>query len=304
MTRTTRGRVAILPALLIALSGAASAQQPEPVFRAAADAVSVDVSVQRGGRPVTDLQPADFTVLDNGVPQEVSGLTYERLPVDVTLLLDVSASVSGVALEELRRAVRQLRADLRPDDRLRLLTFNMRPYLRVDFGSPAGDLDAALTTLSAGGSSAVFDSLAVALAAPDAPGRRRLLVLLSDGQDSSSSTDPASVIDIARRSGSTVAIMLGSAGRDRPASLLRATRETVGAFADRLALETGGMVSAIAPGESLASRFRRMLQDFRTSYVLYFTPRGVDRAGVHTLDVRVKREGVAVRARRTYVAGE
>jgi hypothetical protein len=43
-----------------------------------------------------------------------------------------------------------------------------------------------------------------------------------------------------------------------------------------------------------------MVQDFRSSYVLYFTPKGVERAGVHTLDVRVKRNGAEVRARRSY----
>jgi hypothetical protein len=57
--------------------------------------VSVDVSVQREGRPVTDLKATDFEILDNGVLQEITEITYERLPIDVTLLLDVSASVTG-----------------------------------------------------------------------------------------------------------------------------------------------------------------------------------------------------------------
>lgn len=296
--------VPVLAAVLLAGGAPGAAQQPPTVFRAAADAVSVDVSVQRGGRPVAGLEVADFTILDNGVPQAITGLTYERLPIDVTLLLDVSASVTGDVLEELRRAVRQVRADLRPGDRLRLLTFNMRPRLLVDFDRPAAELDAALASLAAGGSSAIFDSVAVALTTPDEPGRRRLIVLFSDGQDSSSSTDAATVLDVARRSGTTVAVVLASALRDRPASLLRATPDTVGTFADRLAAETGGLVSAVPRGENVSARFRRMLQEFRTSYVLYYTPAGVERGGVHTLDVRVKREGVSVRARRSYVAGE
>jgi hypothetical protein len=74
----------------------------------------------------------------------------------------------------------------------------------------------------------------------------------------------------------------------------------VGALYERLAGETGGMVAVVKPGENLTSRFRRMVQDFRSSYVLYFTPKGVERAGVHTLDVRVKRNGAEVRARRSY----
>jgi hypothetical protein len=60
-------------------------------------------------------------------------------------------------------------------------------------------------------------------------------------------------------------------------------------------------VLTIATGDDLGSSFRRVLDDFRASYVLYFSPLGVRGGGLHTLDVRVKRDGVDVRARRGYV---
>ena len=281
------------------------AQQPAPVFRAGADVVSVDVSVQRDRRPVTGLTAADFELLDNGVPQAITEVAYEKLPIDVTLVLDVSASVTGQVLDELRRALRQVRADLGPDDRLRLLAFNMRVQRLVDFGQPPAAIDEALAPLRGAGSSAVFDGLAVALTSLDTPGRRRFIVLFSDGQDSSSITDAETLLDVARRSSPTVAVILGSTTDARAASLLRTTSTsetaTVAAVSERIARETGGIVTAISPGENLSSRFRRMLQDFRSSYVLYFSPRGVERAGAHTIDVRVKRTGVDVRARRGYV---
>jgi hypothetical protein len=118
-----------------------TAQQPSPVFRAGADVVTVDAAVQRDRRPVTGLKPADFELLDNGVPQEISDVAYERLPIDVTLVLDVSASVTGSVLDELGRALRQVRADLLPSDRLRLLIFNMRVRRLVDFSQPATSID-------------------------------------------------------------------------------------------------------------------------------------------------------------------
>jgi VWFA-related protein len=280
-------------------------QQRPPQFRAAADAVSVDAAVQRDRRPVTGLKAADFELFDNGVPQEISDVAYERLPIDVTLLLDVSASVTGAALEELGRALRQVRADLLPADRLRLLIFNMRVRRLVDFSQPSPNIDEALASVRGAGSSAVFDGLAVALSALDAPGRRRLLVLFSDGQDSSSITDVDTLLDVARRSTPTIAIILGSPNPERPASLLRTSSAlstlSVGALSDRIAAETGGVVAPLKPGENLTSKFRRMLQEFRSSYVLYFTPRGVEQSGAHTLEVRVKRQGVDVRARRGYV---
>jgi len=305
--KTVRAGVAILAASALMATSllGQTAQQQSPVFRASADVVTVDAAVQRDRRPVTGLKPADFELLDNGVPQEISDVAYERLPIDVALVLDVSASVSGSVLEELGRALRQVRADLLPSDRLRLLIFNMSVRRLVDFSQPAANIDEALASVRGGGSSAVFDSLAVALSTFDAPGRRRLVVLFTDGQDSSSISDAETLLEVARRTTPTVAIILGTPNAERPASLLRTSSTvstlSVGALSDRLALETGGMVAPLKPGENLTSKFRRMLQEFRSSYVLYFTPRGVERSGAHTLEVRVKRPGVDVRARRGYV---
>lgn len=305
--KTLRAGVAVLAASALMATSllGQTAQQQSPVFRASADVVTVDAAVQRDRRPVTGLKPADFELLDNGVPQEISEVAYERLPIDVTLVLDVSASVSGSVLEELGRALRQVRADLLPSDRLRLLIFNMSVRRLVDFSQPAANIDEALASVRGAGSSAVFDSLAVALSTFDAPGRRRLVVLFTDGQDSSSISDAETLLEVARRTTPTVAIILGTPNAERPASLLRTSSTvstlSVGALSDRLALETGGMVAPLKPGENLTSKFRRMLQEFRSSYVLYFTPRGVERSGAHTLEVRVKRPGVDVRARRGYV---
>jgi VWFA-related protein len=281
------------------------AQDRPAVFRAAADVVSVDASVQRDRRPVTGLRAADFELLDNGVPQQISEVAYEKLPIDVTLLLDISASVTGPLLEELGRALRQVRADLAPGDRIRLLTFNMSVRRLVDFTQPAANLDQALASVRGAGSSAVLDGLAVALTGTDAPGRRRLIVLFSDGQDSTSITDADALLDVAKRSTPTVAIILGSPNPERPASILRTSSSlssaTVGALTERIAAETGGLVTPVKAGESVSSKFRRMLQDFRSSYVLYFTPQGVERSGAHSLEVRLKRGGAEVRARRGYV---
>jgi VWFA-related protein len=280
-------------------------QAPASVFRASADAVSVEASVRRDRRPVIGLKASDFELLDNGVPQQITDVSYEKLPIDVTVVLDVSASVTGSALDELRRALRQLRADLGKQDRLRLLTFNMRVKRLVDFDDPAPAADAALASLRGSGSSAIFDSLAVALSSATRPGRRQLIVLFSDGQDSSSITDADVLLDVARRSTPTVAVVLASPSRQRPASLVRTSAKTsaatVGDMAEQIASVTGGFVAAINPGENLTSTFRRVLEQFRTSYVLYFTPTGVERQGSHTLDVRVKDAKVEIRARRGYV---
>lgn len=282
-----------------------AAQEQPRVFRAGADVVSVEASVRRDRRAVTGLKIADFELLDNGVPQQITDVSYEKLPIDVTVLLDTSASVTGAALDRLRSALRQLRSDLGTRDRLRLLTFNMRVQRLIDFGDPTAVTDKALASLGGAGSSAVFDSLAVALSGAIPPGRRHLVVLFSDGQDSSSISDAETVLDVARRSTPTVSVVLSSATRQRPASLLRNSTKlgsaTVGDVADLVAGETGGFVATITPEEDVTSTFRRVLEQFRTSYVLYFTPTGVDRQGSHTLEVRVKNAKAEVRARRGYI---
>jgi VWFA-related protein len=299
------GATALMVEPVLAHSSATPAQDPPPVFRASADVVSVEASVRRDRRPVMGLGAADFEILDNGVPQQITDVTYEKLPIDVTVLLDISASVTGTVLDELRRALRQLRTDLGTRDRLRLITFNMSIRRLVDFTDAATVTDTALASLGGAGSSAIFDSLAVALTSPVPPGRRQLIVLFSDGQDSSSISDADTLLDVAKRSTPTIAVVLASPLRQRPASLLRNSTKlataTVGDLAEQISSETGGFVATINPDDNLTSTFRRVLEQFRTSYVLYFTPRGVDRQGAHTLEVRVKRAQVDVRARRGYV---
>ena len=287
-------------------AGAVAQQAPTATFRAGVDAVAVEASVRRGNRPVTGLKIGDFQLLDNGVPQQISDLNYERLPIDVTVLLDVSASVTGPVLDQLRQSVRQLKADLGPRDRLKLVAFNMQVRRLADFGAPAAATDTAFAALSGRGSSAIFDSVAVQLASPALEGRRHLIVLFTDGQDSSSISDPDALFEVAKRTTATVDIVLASTALERGSASPFARSPgrppiTIGRMYDQLARETGGLVVPTTPGENLASTFRRALTEFRASYVLYFTPQGVEHSGSHTLDVRVKQDGIDVRARRGYI---
>jgi len=287
-------------------AGAVSQQEPRATFRTGADVVAVEASVRRDKRPVTGLKTSDFELLDNGVPQQISDLNYERLPIDVTVVLDVSASVTGAVLDQLRQSVRQLKADLGPRDRLKLVAFNMQVRRLADFESPAVATDVAFEKLSGRGSSAIFDAVAVQLASPAVEGRRHLIVLFSDGKDSSSISDPDTLFDVARRTTATVDVVLASTAPERSNATPFARSPgrppiTVGRMYDQLARETGGFVVPTTAGENLASTFRRTLADFRASYVLYFTPQGVALSGSHTIDVRVKQDGTDVRARRGYI---
>ena len=280
-------------------AGVLRAQNPPATFRAGADSVSVDVSVRQRGRPVTGLTAADFELLDNGVPQPISDVSFEKLPVDVTIALDVSDSVSGPVVEQLRRAVHQLEQDITARDRIRLVTFNLRISRLMDFGPGGSATDAAFAKIQPFGGTAVFDTIAVLLAGPTPPDRRQLLVVFTDGEDSNSVSEPSVVLDVARRTTPTLSVVLsrlGTAGLP-PQTRGAAAREQLNT---QLARETGGVVESLGLTANLSSSFRRMLEEFRSSYVLHFAPSRAGAVGFHSLDVKVNRPGVDVRARRGY----
>jgi VWFA-related protein len=282
---------------------AQEAQAPQATFRGSTDAVTVEVAVRRQNRPLRGLRREDFEIRDNGVLQTVTDFSFEALPIDITVALDVSESVTGRVLDQLRRAVQELRVDLKPQDRIKLVASNMRIRQIVDFAGEPDAVGTAIASIAPTGSSAIRDTLAVLLATPFPAGRRQLLVLFSDGMDSSSVTEPATLLDVARRTSPTVAVVMASDSLLPPVML---AGRPVGTQADRefyrlLAAETGGVLVDARPNDTLSSTFRTVLAEFRASYVLHFSPTGVERGGAHTLDVKVNREGVEVRARREYI---
>lgn len=288
----TRRRLPVFAAAAFVVSLMTSAslawQDVLPRFRASADLVAVDVAVHLRGRPVTGLSAADFELFDNGGPQPIVQVGYETLPIDVTVAFDASRSVSGSVLEDLRRSVRELTTDLLARDRLRLLTFNSRVSLLADFAGAPATVDEAFAHLVPWGNTAFFDALAVALATPAAPDRRQLVVAFSDGSDTASITTEVALLDVARHTTPTLVLVLASA-KVPPAY-------------ERLVKETGGFAAVVERGRSLGSTFRKALVEFRQSYILYFRPGSAGGAGLHALEVRVKRPGVDIRARKNYVA--
>ena len=98
--------------LLVALACLGAIQDQTPAFRSGVESVRVDVLVTRDGRPVTNLRPADFDVLDNGVPQRIDYAAFEEIPLNVVFALDASSSVAGRQTELLRRACHGVLAEL------------------------------------------------------------------------------------------------------------------------------------------------------------------------------------------------
>ena len=110
-------------------------------FRSAVDVVQVDVSVVRGMTAVTGLTAANFVVTDNGVAQDVTSVTLDRVPLSVMLVLDVSSSLAGERLAQLIDAGQTLVRALRPGNRAALVTFSQQVRVDVPLTSDVAAMD-------------------------------------------------------------------------------------------------------------------------------------------------------------------
>ena len=127
--------------LLVAFASAAatlSARPQIPTFSSKIEAVRVDVLVTEDGKPVRGLGPADFEVFDNGVRQTVDLASSEQLPVNVVFTFDLSDSIAGERLDNLREAGRAVLGGLKAGDQAALVMFNtavsVAPGLTGDTG--------------------------------------------------------------------------------------------------------------------------------------------------------------------------
>jgi VWFA-related protein len=302
----------LLSAVVAALpAGGIGAQEQLPTFRSMANAVAVDVTVRDSKRKsVVGLKPADFEVYDNGVRQDVAEISYGKLPIDVTVALDVSFSVTGVMLERLRSGVVTLMRDLAREDRLRLILFNSRVSRVVDFTNDEKKVEAAIKAAAAGGGTALFDSISVALVTSAPRDRRQLVVVFTDGNDSTSTTQPATLTNVALRTRAAIAMVLPGTGPTVITSSSSAQQimtsmkvslmpQPYDGFFQSLAKATGGSVVRTDSSSNLNVLFRQILEEFRSAYVLLYDAKGVER-GYHELEVKVKRDAVFVSARRGY----
>jgi VWFA-related protein len=135
-----------------------------------------------------------------------------------------------------------------------------------------------------------MDGLYVALTDTLAESERSLVVLFTDGSDTTSWLRPADVAEGARRSNAVIYAVTMATSR-RAAALEELTRDT------------GGDLLRVESNADLRGAFERILREFRSRYILAYTPTGVAAGGFHKLDVRVSRRGATVRARPGYIGG-
>lgn len=287
---------AIAAALLAVAIGSAQQQPARPTFRLATDLVSVDVSVKRGKMPVPDLTAQDFELLDNGVRQQVDAISVEAVPIDVSLVVDTSGSVIE-NLDAFKFQVRKFAGMLRQIDRVRVVSFGWG--VREDVPMQPAREPLKLDTVTAGGATSLNDGLLYALLWPVEVDRRHLVIVFTDGEDSFSTLDSSTIPDVAGRVNAVLHVVLvDSSTRAKTTWMIGSRNQLIEATR-----ASGGEIHQLwwAAGD-----FKRIFDDFRASYVLRFTPRGVKGEGWHELAVKVVRPSAVaytVRARKGYFGG-
>jgi Ca-activated chloride channel family protein len=282
-----RGVAAALGFLLLGSAG--HAQQSAP-FTSKVEAVRVDVLVTDNGQAIRGLGPADFELLDNGVPQQVDLVSFDQIPLNVILALDMSDSVAGERLEQLRSAGGGLLASLKKEDQAALVMFSHSVQLRAALTSDVSVVRSALTGTEGAGGTALVDGTYAGIMVGESDAGRGLLIVFSDGVDTSSWLHPDAVLDTAKRS-DVVVYGVSVVSRLKPEFL----REITGF--------TGGRLFEIEKTANLPSTFLNILEEFRHRYLVSYTPRGVAKDGWHSLEVRVKSRRATIKARPGYLAG-
>jgi VWFA-related protein len=306
----TRTGFAVCGFVCVALSSFMSAgPQQAPVFRSGTSATSVNVSVMDRNRAVAGLAAADFIVTDNGVPQKVEAISIEATPIDVTLVLDVS----GSAPPKLLKDARDISTLLRVGDRFSMLSFSTTVQEGIAMSASAG-ASPSVTTLPEGGATALFNALTAALVPLASPGRPHLVMALTDGGDNISLLSDRDVLEMARRSDAALQVLIRVDVPDAtlgtalgpcfcPQRWLPFDPPITFELLGQAAVATGGRLNTVPRAEPAEKLFKRVIEEFRSGYVLWFTPTGVTLPGWHELSVRVPAGKYTVSARRGYFGG-
>jgi Ca-activated chloride channel family protein len=280
------------------LAGTLVLAQEQPVFKASVRTVPIYATViDSSGRLVPELEQADFTVIDNGKPAEVALFSNESQPFTAVVMLDTSASMTA-NLKLLNRAAEQFLLRLLPVDRAQVGAFNDKIQLSGTFTNNRDELISALNELYFGNPTRLNDGIAAGLDALQGIDGRRVVLVFTDGEDTSSKLSFKTVQERARDE----EVMVYSIGLESEYfNGVRVVRSRPSRDLRKISDETGGGYFELAKTADLAPTFTRVAQELRSQYLIGFTPTSLD-GKVHKLEVRVNKPGMTVRARKSYLA--
>ena len=290
-------RTALISAVACAVISASAAGQ-EPIFRSATRIVPIVATViDANGRFVPALEQEEFTILDNGKPQDIVFFQNETQPFTAVVMLDYSASMTA-NLDRLQQAAEQFVLRMLPEDKGQVGSFSDKIQFSGTFTNNRDNLIFALKDLQFGNPTRLYDAINESMAMLKGVGGRKVVLIFTDGDDTASRIGMGDVLERAKNE----EIMIYSIGleseyfngqrqvRSRPDRGLR-----------KLSDETGGGYFELKKSDELGPTFTRVAQELHSQYTLGFAPSTLD-GREHKLVVRMKQTGMTARARRSYVA--
>lgn len=255
--------------------------------------------VDRKGDFVEDLTAEDFTVSENGVPQQIRRFEAIRdLPIRAGLVIDTSLSMEPLLKDVEKAAYRFLETVIKPRDRAAVITFNDKPRLAVRFTSDQPVLAGGLAGLTAEGETALYDTLVYSLHYFSGLSGKRTLVVLTDGADSRSTYTYEDALEFARRAGVAIYVI----GMGLPSSQREARGKMI-----RLANETGGEAYFIDGPNQLGRIYDSIQLELRAQYLLaYQSSHGAagkdpkEKDEFREVQVKLGRPGLEVKAMKGY----
>ena len=291
----------LVVALAIGCAGALAAQAP---FRGGVDLVSLSVTVTEAGRYVTNLEQADFEVFEDGVKQEMTFFSKEQQPIALAILLDTSASMES-KLETAQEAAIGFARHLRPKDLMEVIEFDQQVSILQGFTSDVPALEKAIRQATVNGSTSLYNAIYISLkdlkkarTANADQIRREAIVVLSDGDDTSSLVGYDEVLDVAKRS-NTAIYAIGLKQNDGGSRDFKEAEFVL----RQLSQETGGRAFFPANVTELPKMYDQIAQELSSQYSIGYTSKNQARNGAwRRLSIRVLRPNMVGRTRQGYYA--
>ena len=299
VTRRATARLA-MAALLVGTVAAGSSlvRAQQPTFRSGTQFVPLFTTVlDAQGRLVPDLDRDQFTILDNGKPQNISVFENETQPFTAVVMLDFSASMTA-NLDRLKQATEQFLIRMLPADKAQVGAFSDKIQFSGTFTSDRDDLIGALRDLQYGNPTRLFDAIYESIDLLADHEGRKVVVAFTDGDDTASRRGLGGTLDYAREK----EVMIYSIGlQSEFFNGARVVRSSPDRGLKKLSEETGGGYFELKKSDDLGPTFTRVVQELHSLYTIGFNPTALD-GKEHKLDVKMKQPGMTARARRSYLA--
>jgi VWFA-related protein len=267
----------------------------QPTFRSGVSMVRIDASVMNGTNAVARLTADNFSITDNGELQKVEAVTRDTVPLGLMLLLDTSESLGGEPIAALSNAARSLVNGLRVDDAAAVMTFADQVRLLVPPARDRGPILSALSDLHAVGATSINDAIVLALLHEPtlSPEMRPVMIVFTDGRDTSSWLDGGAAQQAARRSRTLIHVVE-----------LRGLTESATNFSRDLARAGGGRVWSAGSAGELRKLFTEVLNELRSRYLISYSYQGTLPGGWHDVKVKLKGARGEITARPGYFVSQ